>query len=435
MLVNRWKDIDWTHVQSKVFKWQQEIYVASKTNNIRQVRKVQHKLTASREGKFLALRTVTQNNTGKVTAGIDGVKRLTPTQRMSLVEQLRMATKARPLRRTWLPKPGTTKTLGIPIIRDRSLQALMKFALEPEWEARFEPNTYGFRPGRNAHDAVRSILNSTVKASKYVFHADIAKCFDRINHAYLLKKIGLKGAYARQIKFWLKAGVLNENTLEETPKGTPKGGDISPLLANIALHGLETHLKKWIHEKVIFDRKGTRIKPSRRHETIHIIPYADDFVVLHKDKHIILEARSVIQEFLAEIGLELSKAKTRITHTLKLNPDDTTKEGFDGKVGFNFLGFTIKQFQSKHRSANTTKGERLGFKTLIYPSEKSMTQYQAKLHKLVLTGRAGYWDQETLIKMLNPVIRGWASYYGVSHASTTKHLAKTDHLLYLKLRR
>lgn len=437
MLISRWKDIDWTYVKSKVFKWQQEIYIASKANNIKQVRMVQHKLLASREGKLLAVRIVTQDNTGKVTAGVDGVKSLTPSQRISLAGQLRIVTKAMPLRRVWIPKPGTTdkRPLGIPTIRDRSLQALMKLALEPEWEARFEPNSYGFRPGRNAHDAVKSILDATVKGSKYVLDADIAKCFDNINHTYLLKKIGLKGAYARQIKYWLESGVLDGNTFQETSKGTPQGGVISPLLANIALHGLETHLKSWISGKVLYSRTGTKIKPSRNHETLHIVRYADDFVILHKDKGIILEARSVIQEFLIEVGLELSAAKTRMSHTLELNPDDTSEEGFDGKVGFNFLGFTIKQFKSKHRSAKATTGELLGFKTLIYPSEKSMLKYQTKLHELILMGGAREWTQETLIKKLNPIIRGWSSYFGVSDANTTDHLGKVDYLLYLKLRR
>lgn len=437
MLINGWKNIDWTYVQTKVFKWQQEIYIASKANNIRQVRKVQRKLLASYEGKLLAVRRVTQDNAGKVTAGVDGIKSLTPSQRISLVGQLRIVTKAMPLRRVWIPKPGTAekRPLGIPTIRDRSLQALMKLALEPEWEARFEPNSYGFRPGRNAHDAVKSILDATVKGSKYVLDADIAKCFDRINHDYLLKKIGLKGSHARQIKYWLESGVLNGETFEETTKGTPQGGIISPLLANIALHGLEMHLKKWISSKTIFSRTGTKVKPSRTHETIHIVRYADDFVVLHKDKNIILEARSVIQEFLAEIGLELSTAKTRITHTLELNPTDTPEEGFDGEVGFNFLGFTIKQFKSKHRNAKATTGEPLGFKTLIYPSKKSISKYLTKLHELTLTKDARQWNQETLIRKLNPIIRGWSSYFGVSDANTTQHLGKLDYLVYLKLRR
>nr|YP_009492312.1 hypothetical protein [Stauridium tetras]AWI68967.1 hypothetical protein [Stauridium tetras] len=431
-----WKDIDWTLVRKTTFKWQQEIYLASKTGDFKKVRLLQHKLIASREAKLLAVRQVTQDNTGKVTAGADGIKRLTPNQRLKMVDQLRIPTKAKPLRRVWIPKPGTNekRPLGIPTIQDRCLQALFKLALEPEWEAQFEPNSYGFRPGKGCHDAVKAIYDSTVKGSKYVLDADISKCFDRINHQYLLDKIAMKGAFRKQIKYWLEAGVLDGETFAETTQGTPQGGVISPLLANIALHGLELHLKQWISDKPIRSRTGVLVKPGRRYETIQVIRYADDFVILHRDKSIVLEAQEEVKRFLAPIGLELSEAKTRLSHTLELQEDDTIAEGFDGVVGFNFLGFTIKQFKSRHRSAKTTTGELLGFKTRIYPSKKTVNKHQEKLRQVVLKDGKVY-DQSALIKKLNPIIRGWSSYFGVSDANTTKHLGKQDYLLYLKLRR
>jgi RNA-directed DNA polymerase len=431
-----WKNIDWALVRLNTFKWQQEIYFASSVGDVKKVRLLQHKLLASRDAKLLAVRQVTQDNTGRVTAGIDGIKRLTPPQRLALVDQLKFPTKAQPLKRVWIPKPGTTeeRPLGIPTIRDRCLQALFKLALEPEWEAKFEPNSYGFRPGKNCHDAVKAIVDSTVKGSKYVLDADISKCFDRINHEYLLDKIAMKGAFRRQIRYWLESGVLNKGTFSETTQGTPQGGVISPLLANIALHGLELHLKEWISDKPIRSRTGTLIKPGRRSESIQVIRYADDFVILHKDKSIILEAQEEVISFLAPIGLELSEAKTRLCHTLELQEGDTIAEGFDGEIGFNFLGFTIKQFKSRHRSAKATTGELLGFKTLVYPSKKSVKKYQQKLHDLVSKDGKVY-TQSALIKKLNPIIRGWSSYFGISDGNTTGHLVKQDYLLYLKLRR
>lgn len=436
MPINGWNTIDWTSVRIKIFKWQQEIYSASMSGDIQQVRALQQKLLNSRAGKLLAIRQVTQDNTGKVTAGVDGIKRLTPPQRLALVDQLQFPTKAAPLRRVWINKPDSTekRPLGIPTIRDRCLQALFKLALEPEWEAYFEPNSYGFRPGRNAHDAVKATFDSIVKGSKYVLDADISKCFDKINHNYLLNKIGMKGAYAKQIKYWLESGVLDSEVFSETTQGTPQGGVISPLLANIALHGLENQLKNWISDKPIRSRTGVLVKPGRRKETLHVIRYADDFVILHRDKQIIKDVRQEVESFLKEIGLELSSAKTRITHTLELLPGDKIEEGFDGKAGFNFLGFTIKQFKTTKRTAKATTGQPLGYQTLVYPSKKSILKYQQKLHNLVLKdGKA--LNQVALIKKLNPIIRGWASYFGVSDGNTTGHLGKQDYLLYLKLRR
>jgi RNA-directed DNA polymerase len=316
-LIDRWEHIDWTKTQQTVLKWQQSIYTETSNGNMRKVRLVQKLLLNSFEARLLATRRVTQDNRGKATAGVDGVKRLTPPQRLALARELRFPNKASPLRRILIPKPGTTEKrphyyyLGIPTIKDRCLQALMKLALEPEWEARFEPNSYGFRPGRNCHDAVKAVVDSIVKGAKYVLDADIAKCFDRIDHQALLTKIGLKGQLNLQLKYWLEAGVLDGDTFSETTEGTPQGGVISPLLANIALHGLESHLKQWISQKSIRNRTGNLVKPSRRSETLHVVRYADDFVVLHSDKRIILEAKEEVKKFLDDIGLELSTAKTR----------------------------------------------------------------------------------------------------------------------------
>ena len=184
----------------------------------------------------------------------------------------------------------------------------------------------------------------------------------------------------------------------------------------------------------IYGRTGIAIAKGVIQDTIHIIRYADDFVILHKDKEVILECRKEIENYLAEIGLELSQAKTRLTHTLRLKEEDTKEQGFDGIIGFNFLGFTIKQFKTRHRSAKSTTGDLLGYKTLIYPSKKSMKEHQTQLHDIILH-QGKTWDQQTLIKKVNPVIRGWSNYFGRSHAGTTGDLNIADYLTYLKLRR
>jgi len=192
---------------------------------------------------MIAVRQVTQQNQGKKTAGVDGVLALTPKERQELVSQLKVTkkAKAKPTRRVWIPKPGKDekRPLGIPTIHDRALQGVVKITLEPEWEAYMEANSYGFRPGRGCHDAIEAIFISINKKPKWVLDADIAKCFDKIDHSTLLNKLNNTSPIRRQIRAWLKAGVMDQGTWQETDTGTPQGGVISPLLANIALHGLE----------------------------------------------------------------------------------------------------------------------------------------------------------------------------------------------------
>ena len=430
-----WNTIDWKLVQSKVFKWQRQIYISSKNNDIIKIRNLQNLILNSRDAKLLAIRRVTQDNKGRKTAGIDGVKSLNPKQRFELVEKLKFPTKSKPLRRVWIPKPGKQekRPLGIPTINDRCLQALFKLALEPEWEAKFEPNSYGFRPGRNPHDAIVAIQSCIQKRSKFVLDANIAKCFDKINYESLLKIIGFKGKYRKQLQYWLEAGVLDSGTFESTYEGTPQGGVISPLLANIALHGLENHLKHCFKDIPVYYLSGKKVSPGRAYETLHVIRYADDFVVLHDDLNVIIRCKKETRKFLSYRGLELSEAKTRITHTLELKDIDSKLTEFDDNVGFNFLGFTIKQFKTKHKSAYNQE-RKLYYKTLIYPSKDSINKHQKKLHDTILIKGKGM-DQNTLINILNPIIRGWALYFGISNAMTTGHLNKQDFLLYLKLRK
>ncbi|MEQ9549400.1 MAG: group II intron reverse transcriptase/maturase [Coleofasciculus sp. G3-WIS-01] len=425
-----WKSINWRTAERYVFKLQKRIYAASRRGDVKRVRKLQKTLMRSWYNRVLSVRRVTQDNTGKKTAGVDGVKSLSPTARFELVGQLKLTGKSRPTRRVWIPKPGRDekRPLGIPTMYDRALQAVIKNALEPEWEAIFEPNSYGFRPGRSCHDAVKQIKNCIQSKAKFVLDADIAKCFDRINHEKLLQKLKIKGKVRQQIKAWLKSGVIDQGAFTATSEGTPQGGVISPLLANIALHGLEERIKKEFPEmshtmrETWFHKKGTKFK------TPNLIRYADDFVVLHEDKSVVQRCREIISEWLSGIGLELKPEKTRLTHTL--HPELSE----DGKAGFDFLGHNIRQYPAgKYRSNINAQGRILGFNTLITPSKKASKAHQEQVGRIIKKHRSS--SQAALIKDLNPVIRGWTSYFSNSDAQTVGELAKQDHLTYLKLRR
>ncbi|MGK7921302.1 MAG: group II intron reverse transcriptase/maturase [Trichodesmium sp.] len=411
----KWKDINWKKVEKYVFKLQKLIYRASSRGEIRKMRKYQRLLTKSYYALLLAVRRVTQDNQGKKTAGVDGIKNLPPMQRLNLVDLLNTRyLKASPTRRVWIPKPGRDekRPLGIPTTYDRALQALVKLGMEPEWEARFEPNSYGFRPGRSTHDAIQAIFSSIYQKPKYVLDADISKCFDRINHDALLRKVG-QTPYRRLIKQWLKSGVFDNKQLSNTVEGTPQGGVISPLLANIALHGMEERLKEFI-EKLPFEYpNGGKMSKRDKRNSLSLIRYADDFVILHEDIKVVLQAKAVIQEWLNQVGLELKPEKTKIAHTL---------EEYEGnQPGFDFLGFTIRQWE--------VKSTKQGFKTLIKPSSKSMKTHYRKL--------AGIFDKfknastNALIARLNPVIRGWANYF--STQVSKKAFSKMDMLVWKRL--
>jgi RNA-directed DNA polymerase len=425
-----WSDIDWRKVERYVFKLQKRIYAASRRGDVKLVRLLQKTLIRSWSNRVLAVRRVTQENQGKITAGVDGVKSLSPEARMKLVGQLKLTGKSKPTRRVWIPKPGRDekRPLGIPTIYDRALQAVVKAALEPEWEALFESNSFGFRPGRSCHDAIRQIKNSIQGKSKFVLDADIEKCFDRINHFALLQKINQKGKVRQQIKAWLKSGVIDQGVFTATSEGTPQGGIISPLLANIALHGMERMLMEYAKTIDMRHQNGKyQVGWKQKVKSLSFIRYADDFLLMHHDLNVVQRCRELISEWLSGIGLQLKPAKTRITHTLKPELSE------DGRAGFDFLGHHIRQFPAgKHRSANNGKGEILGFNTLIIPSKKAINSHQEQIRSIIKKHKSS--PQAVLINELNPVIRGWASYYRVSDAQTFGEMSKQDHLVFLKLR-
>jgi RNA-directed DNA polymerase len=415
--VQEWRDIPWPQVERDVHTLQRRVYRASQRGDMNTVHRLQRLLMSSWSAKCLAVRRVTQDNQGKKTAGIDGVSALEPEARLVLVSTLELDAQPQPTRRVWIPKPGTDeqRPLGIPTLSDRALQALVRLALEPQWEAQFEPNSYGFRPGRSCHDAVEAIFASIKQCPKYVLDADIAKCFDRIDHEALLDKLNTFPQLRRLIKAWLKAGVLDGETLFPTEQGTPQGGVVSPLLANIALHGMEEMIQTAFPEK----RKNGKVI-SR---TPTLIRYADDFVVCHRDREVVQQCQTAIQEWLKGMGLELKPSKTRITHTLHEH---------EGQTGFDFLGFHIRQYPvGKYHTGKDTVGRPLGFKTHIKPSKEKVLLHQRRLAQIVRRGRRV--SQEALIHRLNPLIKGWCAYYRTVVSGAT--FEKVDDVLYHLLRR
>ena len=412
MCSDEWKDIDWKQIQKNVYRLQTRIFKAKRRGDTKQVHRLQKLLMKSRSAKLLSVRKVSQDNQGKSTAGVDGIKSLNPSQRFDLVDSLKLTEKSKPTRRVMIPKPGTSeeRPLGIPCMVERAKQMLVKLALEAEWEADFEPNTYGFRTGRGAHDAIEAIFNSISQKSKYVLDADITKCFEKINQEKLLDKLNTFPKLYKQIKAWLKSGVVMDGTLFPTNEGTPQGGVVSPLLALIALHGLETAIRECISQGI------------DKQKQLKVCLYADDFVVLHPSHEVILKCKLTAETWLKEMSLELKPSKTRISHTLI---------PYEGNVGFDFLGFNIRQYLvGKHQSGCRSNGKKLGFKTIIKPSKKKIALHIETIGNIINSYKTA--PQEALISKLNPIIRGWCNYY--STVNSKKIFSNCKHTVFVKLR-
>ena len=416
----KWDEIDWRKVEKSVFKLQKRIYRAYVNGDVKKGKRLQKTLINSYNSRLLAVRKVSQDNRGKATAGVDKVKSLTPIKRLAMAEDLKPSDKAQPIRRVWIPKPGKDekRPLGIPVMRDRAAQALVKAALEPQWEWKFEPNSYGFRPGRGAHDAIGAIFDQIRYKSKYVLDADISKCFDKINHDKLLAKMDTFPKIRRQVKAWLKSDVCDFVKHERTPTvaGTPQGGVVSPLLANIALHGMEERIKEYATTW-----KG---KKKENKKSLSLIRYADDFVIIHERLEVVEQGKQIISNWLAEYDLEIKPEKTQIVHTLKQHNGK--------KPGFNFLGFNIRQYPvGKYQSGKNTNGEKLGFKTIIKPSSEGVKRHYAKVAEVITKHNSA--PQIALVVKLNPILRGWSNYYRTVCSKET--YSKVSNLIFLRLRR
>jgi RNA-directed DNA polymerase len=246
-VVADWQSIDWRRAEDEVRRLRQRIFTASRAGDLKRVRSLQKLMLRSRFNALISVRRVTEINAGRKTAGVDGKVVLFPHTKAELADGLQRRSAswtARPVKRVYIPKPGTTKRrgLGIPVIVDRAFQALAVNALEPEWEARFESKSYGFRPGRGCHDAIGAIystLNGKNPHRVWVLGADLTAAFDRIEHGRLIAALGTFPG-RRLVEQWLKAGVVDRGRFAPTEEGTPQGGVISPVLFNVALHGMET---------------------------------------------------------------------------------------------------------------------------------------------------------------------------------------------------
>lgn len=384
-----WTSINWRKAHKVVRNLRQRIFRASQAGNRKKVKALQKLMLRSYSNVVVSVRRVTQLNPGKHTAGVDKVLVKTPQARGALVDELRRGQpwRAAPVRRVYIPKAnGKQRPLGIPTIKDRCLQAIVKNALEPAWEAQFERSSYGFRPGRGCHDAIARIFNLARPTGKkrWVVDADIQGAFDNIAHAPLLQAIGAFPA-RELIKQWLKAGWLEQSVYHASVSGTPQGGVISPLLANIALHGMETALA------IRYNRKGEIISPRA------LTRYADDFVVFCETQDDAQAVIATLTTWLGQRGLALSTTKTHIRHLAQ---------------GFDFLGFHIRHYR-------TPQTARTGWKLLIKPSQASVKKFKDRLRQEWRSCQGQ--PPTTIIRRLNPLLRGWANYFRTSVATETFH--------------
>nr|QYB19016.1 putative reverse transcriptase [Climaconeis cf. scalaris]QYB19138.1 putative reverse transcriptase [Climaconeis cf. scalaris] len=414
-----WKTINWSLVNSRIQRYQTRIFKASKENNIYKIRCIQKRLLNSLDAKLIAVRQVTTLNKSKIIPGVDKQEFITNLEKEKLVRKLRLDGKALPIQSVSIYKVGKAKKypFSMPIAKDRAKETLCLLALEPEWEAKFERNSYGFRPGRCCHDAMKAILLTIRNHSrenhyrKYILDADITKCFDQIDYEYVVEKLNTLPEIKNQVKAWLNVGVL-ENFLDknketnriENSMTTLQGGIISPLVANIVLHGLEYHMKKWIYTKPSFVKISLYSK-SAKCKSLSVINYEDDFVFIHQDKTIIKEAKKEISSWLLNgPGLKLNEEKTSIRNS---------------NEGFNFLGFTFIII----RRTNKTRAK-------IYPSSKFQELLILKVRNLIQRNRniSAY----NLILVLQPIIIGWANYFKYSRCK--KCFQKLTHLIVQQLR-
>jgi RNA-directed DNA polymerase len=406
MSFTTWDTIDWFLIRKRVSRYQVRIFKAAKNKEKYKVRILQKRLLGSLDAKLLAVHRITTENKGKNTPGVDKKLYDRPELKVKLLQNLRLDGIACPIRRVYIPKPGKreSRPFGIPIMEDRAKQALCFMALEPEWESRFEPNSYGFRKGRSCHDAMEAIFSALGNKSrkprshKYVLDADIKSCFDRIDQQYLLTKLDTLPEIHQQVKAWLKAGMMEgyANSSRDymgltNELGTPQGGVISPLLANIALHGLEDHLKSWIITKPnpypSSSSRGSYVKQT----ALSCIRYADDFVVIHPSQQVISEAKEVCRTWLlTNPKLSLSEEKTKIV---------------DSSNGFDFLGFKV---------ITIIRGNKERVK--IYPQSEAQSRLLDKIRQILQKNKSS--SAYNLINLLRPIIIGWGNYYRYSECKT-----------------
>jgi len=400
-LVN-WDAIDWRKVDRTVQRLQARIVKAQREGRHGKVKALSRILTRSFAGKALAIKRVTENK-GRKTAGVDGVIWDSPNKKAKAIGQLRPeGYRAKPLRRVHIPKSnGKMRPLGIPTMTDRAMQALYLLALDPVAECTADRHSFGFRRKRSCADAEEYgfVFLSRKDSPPWVLEGDIKGCFDNISHEWLVKHVPVEKRVLRQ---WLKAGYMEGGSLFDTDAGTPQGGIISPVLANLALDGLEHRLyEEFKREGMLAGRR--RIWGRRRFSTnpkVNLVRYADDFIITGNSKEMLeQEVKPLVRDFLAERGLTLSEQKTAITHI---------------EDGFDFLGFNFRKYDGK---------------LLVKPARKSVLVFLKEIRGVIRSDPTA--AAHALVEKLNPKIRGWVNYY--RHVVSSETFKAVDHAIWKAL--
>ncbi len=376
-----WDAVDWRSAEEDVRRLRQRIFAATRAGDLKKVRNLQKLMLRSRANALVSVRRVTEVNAGRKTAGVDGQVVVMDQHKADLADWVQHRARPwspRPVKRVYVPKSnGRRRPLGIPVIADRCLQALAVNALEPEWEARFEPKSYGFRPGRGCHDAIVAIHTTASRRDAkrlWVLDADLAAAFDHLNHDHILGSLGTFPA-RELVRQWLTAGVIEAGRFTPTPEGAPQGGVISPLIMNVALHGMETAAG------VCYHATGTRAGKTVSGCPV-LVRYADDVIALCHSRAQAEQVKARLAEWLAPRGLVFNETKTQITHLTQ---------------GVDFLGFNIRRYPNG--------------KLLTKPSNDAVRRIRRRLSAEVRALRGS--NADAVIAKLNPVITGWAAYYRI----------------------